>query len=98
MHLSVDAPHIRDAAGARIQSDLEPAATSPGMVDIEATAAVYPADIAEASVLKQPLALAACDCPAVVEAGSNRDVDRDPLSRRGCDQGRAKAECKAKNQ
>ncbi|WP_432283994.1 hypothetical protein SLT36_19435 [Aminobacter sp. BA135] len=66
------------------------------MIDEEPTATIHAPDITETAVLKQPLALAAGDCPAVIETGPDRDVDIQSLSRNGRREGRTKGNGKTK--
>ena len=68
------------------------------MVDEEPAAAIDAADIAETAVLQQPLALAAADGPAVVEAGADCYVDLQGLGRDRRNNRRTKADCETKSQ
>jgi hypothetical protein len=77
-----DATHVDDTTIMRAHGDFEPAAAAPSVIDQKPTAAIHPANVAEAATAQDPLASPARDGAATIEVGANRDVDRDRMSGR----------------
>jgi hypothetical protein len=51
------------------------------MINEDAATAIDPSDVTQAAILKQPLALDACDRPTPVETGANGYIDGNGVSR-----------------
>ncbi|WP_442582351.1 hypothetical protein ACSBOB_10555 [Mesorhizobium sp. ASY16-5R] len=77
-----DATNVDDTAIVRAYGDFKPAAAAPGVINQKPPAAIHPANFAEAAATQDSLASPARDRAASIEAGANRDVDRDRMSGR----------------
>ena len=77
-----DTTQVDDASIARAYRDFKPAAAAPGVIDEEPPAAIHASNIAKTAIAEDSFALAARDCPAIVEAAADRDVDCDGVSGR----------------
>ncbi|GGE55321.1 hypothetical protein GCM10007276_35430 [Agaricicola taiwanensis] len=93
---SSEATQVDDAAIVRAHCDLEPARTTPGTIDEEASAAIYPSDVPKAAIAQDLLTLTARDRAAIAEVGSDIDVYRDGMSGRRRRYGDSEAEGQTK--
>ncbi len=97
--LSSDTAEVHDTAISAIEGDFETLGTTPCAVDEKAAAAIDAAHVPEATVADPPFPFAAGDGPAVVEVGSDIDIDGDGMRRcrndkRCCKQAEDKSECR----
>ena len=76
---SSDPTYIDDTAIVCAHGDFESAATAPGPIDEEPAAAIDAPDVPKATIAQDSLATPAGDRPAIVQAGADRQVDRDCL-------------------
>ncbi|MDI6025928.1 hypothetical protein QBK99_06975 [Corticibacterium sp. UT-5YL-CI-8] len=95
---STDAAEINNPASSCTEGYLETAAASTYVIDEEAAAAIDTPNVAQATILKQSLALDTCYRPASIEAGANHYVDGDGVSRRWDHRRHGQSDREAKDQ